>query len=103
MHFSVIDKRLRGIAIRQNLTDEWKWTGASRKTEVIMPFLRQKYLEQRVGLTSSYYKIYMWLHELQAKSQTPIVYHMSGFEVGYLQCLENVSQRKFLKEKLDTI
>lgn len=42
-----IDKRLRGIAIRQNLTDEWKERGITEK--VIMPFLRQKYLRQRLG------------------------------------------------------
>jgi hypothetical protein len=36
-----IDKRLRGIAIKQNLTDEWKERGKSMN--VILPYSQLRY------------------------------------------------------------
>ena len=41
-----IDKRLRGIAIRQNLTDEWKERGITEKSDYAI--LTAEFLKQRL-------------------------------------------------------
>ena len=43
---SVNDKRLRGIAIRQNLTDEWKERGITEKSDYAI--LTAEFLKQRL-------------------------------------------------------
>ena len=51
-----IDKRLRGIAIRQNLTDEWKERGITEKSDYAI--LTAEISRATFGLTPSDYKIY---------------------------------------------
>ena len=50
-----IDKRLRGIAIRQNLTDEWKERGITEKSDYAI--LTAEISRATFGLTPSDYKI----------------------------------------------
>ena len=49
-----IDKRLRGIAIRQNLTDEWKRTGITKEKEYAI--LTAEISKATFGITPSEYK-----------------------------------------------
>lgn len=49
-----IDKRLRGIAIRQNLTDEWKERGISNDHDFAI--LTAEISKATFGLTPSEYK-----------------------------------------------
>ena len=49
-----IDKRLRGIAIRQNLTDEWKERGITEKSDYAI--LTAEISKATFGLTPSEYK-----------------------------------------------
>ena len=51
-----IDKRLRGIAIRQNLTDEWKERGITEKSDYAI--LTAEISKATFGLTPSEYKKY---------------------------------------------
>ena len=50
----LIDKRLRGIAIRQNLTDEWKKRGITEETDYTI--LTAEISKATFGLTPSQYK-----------------------------------------------
>ncbi|MDY5236885.1 Bro-N domain-containing protein [Bacteroides helcogenes] len=50
-----IDKRLRGIAIRQNLTDEWKERGITEKSDYAI--LTAEISKATFGLAPSDYKI----------------------------------------------
>ena len=54
-----IDKRLRGIAIRQNLTDEWKERGITEKSDYAI--LTAEISKATFGLTPSEYKKYKGL------------------------------------------
>ena len=56
-----IDKRLRGIAIRQNLTDEWKERGITEKSDYAI--LTAEISKATFGLTPSEYKKYKGYHE----------------------------------------
>jgi hypothetical protein len=49
-----IDKRLRGIAVRQDLTDEWKERGASTSTEFAI--LTNEIMQEAFGLRVDEYK-----------------------------------------------
>ena len=49
-----IDKRLRGIAIRQNLTDEWKQRGITKKRDYAI--LTAEISKATFGITPSEYK-----------------------------------------------
>jgi hypothetical protein len=49
-----IDKRIRGIAVRQNLTDEWKQRGVTKETE--FSILTAEISKASFGLTPNEYK-----------------------------------------------
>jgi len=49
-----IDKRLRGLAIRQNLTDEWKERGIERERDYSI--LTAEISKATFGITPSEYK-----------------------------------------------
>ena len=78
-----IDKRLRGIAIRQNLTDEWKERGITKAT---------------FGLTPSEYKKYKGL----MKKNQNLRDHMSDLELIFTMLGERVTTEISQKEKPDT-
>ena len=61
-----IDKRLRGIAIRQNLTDEWKERGLTENTDYAI--LTAEISKATFGMTPNEYK----QHKTYRKNQRPI-------------------------------
>ena len=68
-----IDKRLRGIAIRQNLTDEWKERGI--KHEKDFAILTAEISRATFGMTPSEYK----KHKSLTKSNQNLRDHMTDF------------------------
>ena len=70
-----IDKRLRGIAIRQNLTDEWKERGI--KYEKDFAILTAEISRATFGMTPSEYK----KHKSLTKSNQNLRDHMTDFEL----------------------
>ena len=82
-----IDKRLRGIAIRQNLTDEWKERGITAEIS-----------RATFGLTPSDYKIYKGL----TKKNQNLRDHMSDLELIFTMLGERVTTEISQKEKPDT-
>lgn len=91
-----IDKRLRGIAIRQNLTDEWKERGITEKSDYAI--LTAEISRATFGLTPSDYKIYK---ELTKKNQN-LRDHMSDLELIFTMLGERVTTEISQKEKPDT-
>ena len=87
-----IDKRLRGIAIRQNLTDEWKERGI---TDAI---LTAEISKATFGLSPSDYKIYKGL----TKKNQNLRDHMSDLELIFTMLGERVTTEISQKEKPDT-
>ena len=91
-----IDKRLRGIAIRQNLTDEWKERGITDKSDYAI--LTAEISKATFGLTPSDYKMYKGLTK---KSQN-LRDHMSDLELIFTMLGERVTTEISQKEKPDT-
>lgn len=91
-----IDKRLRGIAIRQNLTDEWKERGITEKSDYAI--LTAEISKATFGLTPSDYKAYKGLTK---KSQN-LRDHMSDLELIFTMLGERVTTEISQKEKPDT-
>lgn len=91
-----IDKRLRGIAIRQNLTDEWKERGITEKSDYAI--LTAEISRATFGLTPSDYKIYKGL----TKKNQNLRDHMSDLELIFTMLGERVTTEISQKEKLDT-
>lgn len=91
-----IDKRLRGIAIRQNLTDEWKERGITEKSDYAI--LTAEISKATFGLTPSDYKIYKGL----AKKSQNLRDHMSDLELIFTMLGERVTTEISQKEKPDT-
>ncbi|MCR6504796.1 BRO family protein [Bacteroides muris (ex Fokt et al. 2023)] len=91
-----IDKRLRGIAIRQNLTDEWKERGITEKSDYAI--LTAEISRATFGLTPSDYKIYKGL----AKKNQNLRDHMSDLELIFTMLGERVTTEISQKEKPDT-
>jgi prophage antirepressor-like protein len=90
-----IDKRLRGIAIRQNLTDEWKERGITEQSDYAI--LTAEISKATFGLTPSQYKEYKGLdgkHNLRD--------HMSDLELIFTMLGERVTTEISQKEKPDT-
>ncbi len=69
-----IDKRLRGIAIRQNLTDEWKERGIKEQRDFAI--LTAEISKATFGLTPGEYKN---LKNLPEKSKVSLRDHMDDF------------------------
>ena len=91
-----IDKRLRGIAIRQNLTDVWKERGITEKSDYAI--LTAEISRATFGLTPSDYKIYKGL----TKKNQNLRDHMSDLELIFTMLGERVTTEISQKEKPDT-
>ena len=91
-----IDKRLRGIAIRQNLTDEWKERGITEKSDYAI--LTAEISKATFGLTPSEYKKYKGL----MKKNQNLRDHMSDLELIFTMLGERVTTEISEKEKPDT-
>ena len=91
-----IDKRLRGIAIRQNLTDEWKERGIIDRSDYAI--LTAEISKATFGLTPSDYKIYKGL----TKKNQNLRDHMSDLELIFTMLGERVTTEISQKEKPDT-
>ena len=91
-----IDKRLRGIAIRQNLTDEWKERGITEKSGYAI--LTAEISRATFGLTPSDYKIYKGL----TKKNQNLRDHMSDLELIFTMLGERGTTEISQKEKPDT-
>lgn len=91
-----IDKRLRGIAIRQNLTDEWKERGIS--TERDFGILTAEIAKATFGVTPSEHKE---LKGLAGKNNN-LRDHMTDLELIFTMLGEKVTTEISQTEKPDT-
>lgn len=81
-----IDKRLRGIAIRQNLTDEWKERGISENRDFAI--LTAEISKATFGMTPSQYKKFK---SLPSKSHQNLRDNMNDFELIFTMLGEKVT------------
>lgn len=88
-----IDKRLRGIAIRQNLTDEWKERGISEQRDFAI--LTAEIARATFGITPSEHKD---VKGLTKKSQN-LRDHMTDLELIFTMLGERVTTEVSQKEK----
>lgn len=91
-----IDKRLRGIAIRQNLTDEWKERGISNDQDFAI--LTAEISKATFGLTPSEYKEVKGL----VKKSDNLRDNMTDLELIFTMLGEKVTTEISQKEKPDT-
>jgi prophage antirepressor-like protein len=91
-----IDKRLRGIAIRQNLTDEWKDRGIDSETDYAI--LTAEISKATFGITPSEYKKIKGL----TKTSQNLRDHMTDFELIFTMLGEKVTTEISQKEQPDT-
>jgi prophage antirepressor-like protein len=91
-----IDKRIRGIAIRQNLTDEWKERGIDNERDYAI--LTAEISKATFGLTPSEYKK---LKGLALKNQN-LRDHMTDFELIFTMLGEKVTTEISKNEKPKT-
>ncbi len=91
-----IDKRLRGIAIRQNLTDEWKRTGITKEKEYAI--LTAEISKATFGITPSEYKEIKGL----TKKNENLRDHMNDLELIFTMLGERVTTEISQKENPDT-
>jgi prophage antirepressor-like protein len=91
-----IDKRLRGIAIRQNLTDEWKERGVHSEKDYAI--LTSEISKATFGLTPTEYK---QVKGLTKKTQN-LRDHMTDLELIFTMLGEKVTTEISKKEKPDT-
>ncbi len=91
-----IDKRLRGIAIRQNLTDEWKERGINNDHDFAI--LTAEISKATFGLTPSEYKEVKGL----VKKSHNLRDHMTDLELIFTMLGEKVTTEISQKEKPDT-
>jgi len=92
-----IDKRLRGIAIRQNLTDEWKERGIKKQKDFAI--LTAEISRATFGITPAEYKKYKNLPE---KSKANLRDHMDDLELIFSMLGERVTTEISKKEKPKT-
>lgn len=92
-----IDKRLRGIAIRQNLTDEWKERGITEDRDFAI--LTAEISKATFGMTPSAYKAYKGL---EAPNQN-LRDHMNDLELIFTMLGERVTTELSRQEKPDTM
>ena len=88
-----IDKRLRGIAIRQNLTDEWKERGITEQRDYAI--LTAEIAKATFGVTPSEHKE---IKGLTKKSQN-LRDHMTDLELIFTMLGERVTTEVSQKEK----
>lgn len=89
-----IDKRLRGIAIRQNLTDEWKERGIRENRDFAI--LTAEISKATFGMTPSQYKKFK---NLPSKSHQNLRDNMTDFELIFTMLGEKVTTEISQKEK----
>lgn len=92
-----IDKRLRGIAIRQNLTDEWSERGITEKKDYAI--LTAEISKATFGITPSEYKE---LKNIPAKSKMNLRDNMDDLELIFSMLGERVTTEISKKEKPET-
>lgn len=88
-----IDKRLRGIAIRQNLTDEWKARGITKEKDYAI--LTAEISKATFGLTPSQYKEVKGL----TKKNQNLRDHMTDLELIFTMLGERVTTEISQQEK----
>ncbi len=81
-----IDKRLRGVAIRQNLTDEWKERGITKQKDYAI--LTAEISKATFGMTPSEYKK---LKNIPEKSKTNLRDNMTDLELIFTMLGERVT------------
>lgn len=91
-----IDKRLRGIAIRQNLTDEWKARGITKEKEYAI--LTAEISKATFGLTPNEYKSVKGL----TKKNQNLRDHMTDLELIFTMLGERVTTEISQQEKPDS-
>ena len=89
-----IDKRLRGIAIRQNLTDEWKERGIKEHRDYAI--LTAEISKATFGMTPSEYKAFK---NLPAKSKVNLRDNMDDLELIFTMLGERVTTEISKEEK----
>ena len=92
-----IDKRLRGIAIRQNLTDEWKERGIKIQSDFAI--LTAEISKATFGMTPSEYKK---LKNISSKSKANLRDNMTDLELIFNMLGEKVTTEISQNEKPDT-
>ena len=92
-----IDKRLRGIAIRQNLTDEWKERGITEDRDFAI--LTAEISKATFGMTPSAYKAYKGLESPNQNLRD----HMTDLELIFTMLGERVTTELSKQEKPDTM
>ena len=93
-----IDKRLRGIAIRQNLTDEWQERGITNQKDYAI--LTAEISKATFGMTPSEYKQHK---NLPSKSKANLRDHMTDLELIFTMLGENVTTEISKTEKPESI
>lgn len=88
-----IDKRLRGIAIRQNLTDEWKERGITKEKDYAI--LTAEISKATFGMTPSEYKE----HKGLTKKNQNLRDHMTDLELIFTMLDERVTTEISQQEK----
>lgn len=89
-----IDKRLRGIAIRQNLTDEWQERGITNQKDYAI--LTAEISKATFGMTPTEYKQYK---HLPLKSKSNLRDHMTDLELIFSMLGEKVTTEISKTEK----
>ncbi len=92
-----IDKRLRGIAVRQNLTDEWKQRGIENQSDFAI--LTAEISKATFGMTPSKYKEFK---NLPDNSKVNLRDHMNDLELIFTMLGERVTTEISQKEKPET-
>ena len=92
-----IDKRLRGIAIRQNLTDEWRERGIKEQRDFAI--LTAEISKATFGMTPGEYKQHKNLPE---KSKANLRDHMDDLELIFTMLGERVTTEISKNEQPDT-
>ncbi len=93
-----IDKRLRGIAIRQNLTDEWQERGITEQRDYAI--LTAEISKATFGMTPSKYKN---LKNLPEKSKINLRDNMDDLELIFAMLGERVTTEISKEEKPNTL
>ena len=92
-----IDKRLRGIAIRQNLTDEWKERGIKEHRDYAI--LTAEISKATFGMTPSEYRDFK---NIPAKSKVNLRDNMDDLELIFTMLGERVTTEISKEEKPET-
>ena len=92
-----IDKRLRGIAIRQNLTDEWKARGITEERDFAI--LTAEISRATFGMTPAAYKAYKGLDSPRQNLRD----HMTDLELIFTMLGERVTTELSKQEKPSTM